>query len=319
MKRKIKIGAIRWDAWVGEKNPVGLEIERVLSNPKYYERLPFYSTLNNGNVHIRCDTKEIIIKEIQLAYDAGINYFAFCWYPFGSGLETARNLFLEVEQSKVKWCLILGTNPFSKQDAQWLIRQFKSNNYQKINNRPIIYLFNVNEELLDIVTYIRKIATPYHPYFIGLVWNTDQAKTMTRKFKLDAISQYCTPGQNHLNYTLLSQKEIRTWHEYSKINTVIPWITTGWDKRPRFETPVSWEDCSNFDHEYIESPNRDQLANELEAAIKFQANKQGDLILIYAWNEFDEGGYIEPTLLKNGKINKMKLSTIKNVIHQYNG
>ena len=127
--KKIKVGAIRWDAWIGDLSPIGLEVEKCLSPKKYHKRLPFYATKTKNGVQIRCTSSEIIKKEIDYASKYGIDYFAFCWYPFNSFLDTARNLFLEVEQTKVKWCLIIGTNPFTTSDAKWLISQFSKENY----------------------------------------------------------------------------------------------------------------------------------------------------------------------------------------------
>lgn len=317
MNNRILVGAIRWDAWVGNLNPVGLEVEKTLLPSIYHNRLPFYTKIKNNGIQIRCDSKDIIQKEIDFAYNAGIHYFAFCWYPFDSGLDTARNLFLEINQNKMKWCIILGTNPFNKQDALWLIKQFSHTNYQKVDNRPIVYLFNIHDELLEIVEFIRKNSSEYNPYFVGMVWNYEQAREMTQKFHLDAISQYCTPGQNNLSYEKLSQKEIDKWNEYSKVNEVIPWVTTGWDKRPRFYHPVSWENCNLFNVEYIQSPTLEELARQMKAAISFQKEKNSKSVLIYAWNEFDEGGFIEPTLSNNEMINKEKLDTIKSIIEQY--
>ncbi len=317
-KSKIKLGVIRWDAWVGNLNPVGLEVEKCLTPKKYHNRLPFYASVKEDNAQIRCNSKKIVMQEIDYASKYGIDYFAFCWYPFNSGLDTARNLFLEIEQSKINWCLIIGTNPLNKNDALWLIDQFSKDNYLKINNRPVIYIFNINKDLLDIVNYIRKSCKDYNPYFVGMVWNRNQAKLMSDLFKLDAITQYCTPGENHISYKEISNLEISKWYEYRTINKVVPWVTTGWDKRPRYESPVSWENCENFDTQYIQQPTLIELKNALEKAIQFQEKNGEELILLYAWNEFDEGGFIEPTKTENGLINTDKLQAIKEVIDHHN-
>lgn len=313
-KNKIKLGVIRWDAWVGNLSPVGLEVEKCLTPKKYHNRLPFYATINKSVVQIRCDSKDIINKEIDYASKYGIDYFAFCWYPFNSGLDTARNLFLEIEQSKINWCLIIGTNPFNEDDALWLINQFSKENYLKINNRPVIYIFDINKNLLHIVNYIRENYKDYNPYFVGMVWNKNQAELMNDLFKLDAITQYCTPGKKNASYKEVSQLEISKWNEYRTINNVVPWITTGWDKRPRYDSPVSWENCKNFDVQYIQQPTPIELKSALINAYQFQKKNENELILLYAWNEFDEGGFIEPTLTDSGLININKLQIIKEVI-----
>lgn len=314
---KVKLGAIRWDAWVGNLNSVGLEVEKCLTPKKYHNRLPFYASINENSVQIRCNSKEVIMQEIDYASQYGIDYFAFCWYPFNSGLDTARNLFLEIDQSKIDWCLIIGTNPFNESDALWLIDQFSKECYLKINNRPVIYIFDVNESLLDIVNYIRKNCKNYNPYFVGMVWNKNQAELMSNLFKLDAITQYCTPGNNNSSYKEISNLEMSKWNEYRTINNVVPWITTGWDKRPRYDSPVSWENCKNFDVQYIQQPTSTELKKILANAYQFQSNT--GIILLYAWNEFDEGGFIEPTLTNTGLINIAKLQTIKEVVDNNKG
>lgn len=318
MKNKIKIGAIRWDAWVGDINKVGLEVEKCLSNAKYNNRLPFYTKYVNNMVQIRCTNEEVINKEVEYAKYAKIDYFAFCWYPFNSGLDIARNLFLKVNKNRINWCIILGTNPFSKEDALWLIKQFNRVDYEKIDNRPIVYLFNINNKIAEIINFIKSNSHKYNPYFIGLVWNEKQAKEYTRLYNLDAISQYCTPGQNNLKYETLSKIEENKWKEYSKINNIVPWITTGWDKRPRYDNFVSWEDCTEFKDEYIEYPTLIQLKKHIKNAVDFQILNNGNgLILIYAWNEFDEGGFIAPTLSIDNLINTEKIDIIKEVIDSY--
>ncbi len=310
---KKMIGAIRWDAWVGDANPVGLEVEKTLSNSKYYHRLPFYSKFNGDKVKIRCIDEDTIKREVEYAYEYGIDYFAFCWYPHNSGLDIPRRIFLNIKQNLLKWCLILGTNPFNKEDADWLIKEFASDSYLKIENRPVIFLFDVNESLYKIVDYIRKKSNEYLPYFVGLVWNVEQAKSMNLLFELDALSQYATPGKDNLCYNILSSLEEDKWKQYLDINKVVPWVTTGRDKRPRFDNPVSWEICDNFVREFIQFPTILELKHHFKNAIDFSRVNESDLILIYAWNEFDEGGFIEPTL-SNGKINFDKLEAIKDVI-----
>lgn len=310
--KKQMIGAIRWDAWVGSINPVGLEVEKTLSNPKYQNRLPFYSQLVGNKIKVRCTDKNIIKKEIEYAKYYGIDYFAFCWYPHNSGLDIARKIFLEINDNTLKWCLILGTNPFTQEDADWLIKEFLNDSYLKIGTSPVIYLFDINPSLLEIVNYIRK-KSKYKPYFIGLVWHSKQAIEANKLFELDALSQYATPGQNNISYKKLSKQERSRWQEYLSINKVVPWVTTGWDKRPRFESPVSWEECQNFDKEYIAFPKMEELKYQLGNAINFAIKNESDLILIYAWNEFDEGGFIAPTL-NNETINTEKLEVIREVI-----
>jgi len=73
---------------------------------------------------------------------------------------------------------------------------------------------------------------------------------------------------------------------------------SGWDRRPRVQHPVPWEDWQRagegMDRHYI-APTRAELAAHLRHAIAFGARKAPRAALIYAWNEHDEGGWLLPT------------------------
>ena len=58
---KMKIGAIRWDAWVGDKNPVGLEVEKTMRSTYAKKRYPFYASNLKGNLHI---VKILLLKKL---------------------------------------------------------------------------------------------------------------------------------------------------------------------------------------------------------------------------------------------------------------
>jgi hypothetical protein len=78
---------------------------------------------------------------------------------------------------------------------------------------------------------------------------------------------------------------------------------TGWDRRPRVTNPVSWEDFhlkpDAFEFFY-KSGTPDEIAAHIGRGVswfKKHPGKNGtELVLIYAWNEFDEGGWLVPAL-----------------------
>lgn len=164
------IGAIRWDGYVGDKDKVGKDIEKVLAPEKYHHRLPFYSRIKaSGQVEVRCTDQQSMDCEIAYAKEAGIDYWAFDWYSPDSALSTARSLYLfSAHKNDVKWCVILGTWRFDETDLDWLIGQFKMENYQKVlDGRPLVYVFAAKK---NHATQIRKwrekaaqagVPTPY--------------------------------------------------------------------------------------------------------------------------------------------------------------
>src|SRR5262245_14981198 len=100
------VGAIRWDAWVGdlptfrgaglaEPTAVGLQVERVLGPAHWHDRLPFYAReLSADAVEVRGASQAVVDQEIAYAAAAGLDYWAFVWYPPRSGLDTARRHYL---------------------------------------------------------------------------------------------------------------------------------------------------------------------------------------------------------------------------------
>ena len=139
--QKPVIGAIRWDAWIGDignglvdASAVGLQVERSLSPNKYHYRAPFYSKeISKDSIQCRGATQQIMDKEIAYAKDAGIDYWAFCWYPSHSGLDTARQLYLASKhKDDVKWSLLLGTNPFDYDKDLYKARHLIENFFAKL-------------------------------------------------------------------------------------------------------------------------------------------------------------------------------------------
>jgi hypothetical protein len=110
------VGAIRWDAWVGDlptfnsagPTAFGRQVERALGPAHWHDRLPFYAReLSADAVEARGASQAVVDQEIAYAGAAGLDYWAFVWYPPGSGLDTARRLYLaSAHRSRIDFCLI---------------------------------------------------------------------------------------------------------------------------------------------------------------------------------------------------------------------
>ena len=71
----------------------------------------------------------------------------------------------------------------------------------------------------------------------------------------------------------------------------------GFDWRPRAMNPVSWHAC---DERYSRRGTPAELAEHIGRGVSWYRKHPGkngvELVLIYAWNEFDEGGWLVPAL-----------------------
>jgi hypothetical protein len=82
----------------------------------------------------------------------------------------------------------------------------------------------------------------------------------------------------------------------------VPLAATGFDMRPRIETGVPWSpSATNLNiNMYHEQPTPQEFAQHLKNALallkQYPQQTPANAVLIYAWNEFDEGGWLCPTL-----------------------
>ena len=113
-KPRALVGAIRWDAWVGDTPtpghsiPVGLQMEAALGPHQFHDRIAFYGKETGpDSIEMRELTQDVMDKDIGYAHDGGIDYWAFDYYSDDSGLATARHLYLS---SKIKKLIGLSLN-----------------------------------------------------------------------------------------------------------------------------------------------------------------------------------------------------------------
>jgi len=328
--QKTLVGAIRWDAW-GTKG-VGPQVRDSLSLNRFHFRLPFQAhIIGSDRVFIPPYSQEIIDKEIEYAKAAGIDYWAFCWYAEnsdGGGLDSARKLYLSSEHRKdVKWCPILGVGFFSfETHMPELVEQMKEENYQKVcDGRPLVYIFGGgSKEYIDNIRAACAKGGVPNPCIYLMGWGNIWEKAI--EFGADGISCYANGARNGAQYSELCTQESNRWeHDKQGGLPIIPTVTTGWDKRPRYYHPVTWEwsSTNSYPNEYTFQGTDSEIAEQLKKALAWCAknkdNSPANSVIIYAWNENDEGGWIAPTLKELEDYGRpVRLDAIKAVLEKYN-
>ncbi len=325
---QITVGAIRWDGWVGSKGSwqIGPIVERTLGPDRFHYRAPFFSIITaKDSISIDGTKQEILDKEIEYAKDAGIDYWAYCWYPDGCGLESARKLHqTSLHANDVKWCVILGSfeGNVSNNYGKTLIEDFTRENYQKVlGGRALVYLYgsDLTREGLDklrSMTTDKKLKTPY---VVVMDWGADAAVGYCNKIGADAISSYAALGKNNSPFAeIIPQQSKVNWETFASKKAVVPWICTGWNPKPRMESTNPWSQY------YSEATNcQDATSGDIKAFLlsgiewtNSNRNKAvANTIIIYAWNEHDEGfGAICPTLGSDGKPNRERLDAVKEAL-----
>ncbi|MFF0224042.1 hypothetical protein [Streptomyces sp. NPDC004629] len=259
---------------------------------------------------VDCDetSQEEMDRQIRYAAAAGIDYWAFDYYE-NPELRQARDLYLSsAYKNQVKWCVILFGS--AEEDAKFpeLITRFGESNYQKVlGGRPLVYFFS--NATAARVTKMRAQAAEAglpDPYIVVMRWTAQSAADAKTTAGADAVSRYATGAQSGAAYSSLTASETTLWSDYAAAaGQVIPTVTTGWDARPRYEYPPPWGPQPSADYladkdNWTQQATPAEIAAHLHEAIRWSnthpANTPANCVLIYAWNENLEGGWICPTL-----------------------
>ncbi|MCX6901061.1 MAG: glycoside hydrolase family 99-like domain-containing protein [Verrucomicrobia bacterium] len=337
------VGAIRWDAWYGETGPVK-HTEASLGPPKYHYRLPWFArVVGEGRVRINGDSQEILEKEITYAAAAGLNYWAFVDYWDDPSMDIALRRYRAAKDKKdVRYCFIeegqrmdaVGTGGWAR-----LIEHFKDPHYQTVlDGRPLLFLFVKSkrlgkrewQELGDAAV----AAGLKRPYLVLMGWwpETD-AKDMA-SLGFDAVSAYARGGSYSMEQPAYAEQcaLIRRdrWEKCRALR--IPSVTfasAGWDTRPRNERPPPWIAG------VAATPDRtppaqqkplmdavtatpDELAAHIHEALDWTKQNRdinpSNAIIIYGWNENDEGGWLIPTLGADGVPNEERIQALSKVL-----
>jgi hypothetical protein len=337
------VGAIRWDGWYGDGG-VTKAVESSLGQPKYHFRLPWFArVIGEGKVSINGDSQAVMEHEIAYALHAGLNYWAFVDYlSEAPEMSIGLNRYLAAKEKRgIRYCLVEEGARLDKIGVQaWgkMVEHFRNPDYQTVlDGRPLLFLFAKTTSLgkaeWDELKRQTIAAGIKAPYLVLLGWNAEADRA---SLGFDAISEYACSGKGYTTdpetYAQLTAHHVRQklWEKWQRECTpCITFATAGWDTRPRQERPPPW--CSWVTATPDPTPpaqqkplidavtaTPDELAQHLHEAIEWtMAHRDlnpANAILIYAWNEHDEGGWLQPTLGADGKPDEARIHALARVL-----
>jgi hypothetical protein len=326
VRPSVSVGAIRWDAWHGDASDIGRAVQRSLAPSQWRWRLPFFATVNsNGSVTIPGDTDAIMSREIGYAKAAGIDYWAFVAYDPESAMSRGLRRYLQSpERHQVNFCVIWDAAHWRPDRQAADVKRFTElmalPNYQTVlNARPLFYVLNLASDpmanapgghvafkgAIDALRSAARLRGLADPYCVVMAPWPDQGKAFSGATGCDAISAYAVQaGGKAAPFAELTSTVESFWKRSALTGAkVVPLAMTGWDRRPRVETPVFWEHNEGWGADierFYQAPTPEQIAGHVRKAIEWAhtnpAAAEAKTIIIYAWNEHDEGGWLCPTL-----------------------
>jgi hypothetical protein len=315
------VGAIRWDGWFA-----GNPWEKNLAPMAWRGRLPFYArAMPDGKVEVRSDTQAVMDREIATARAGGLDFWAFCYYHPASWPEADRynygwKLYLSSKhKADLHFCLLLQGGGHMGPKEEWsktastFVDMFRQPTYQRVlGGRPVLFVFsceNIERHFgtekaarmaFDYLRELSKASGAGSPYIVAQVFSADAGARCVDAYGFDAISAYSAPGggeHREYPYAALAEANRGYWDRFKATGkAVIPTVNAGWDGRPRLVDPAS---SRNYKGPWYAEPTPLELAGSLRAALQWNADNpkaaETNAVLIYAWNESDEGGWLVPT------------------------
>lgn len=328
------VGAIRWDAWHGKKDGVNDIVEKTLAPKEFHDRLPFFAKiLSDDSVRIDGSSQEIMDKEIAYAKYGGVDYWAFVTYQEKDMLSLGLKSYLKSKhRSDINFCAITEQDRFNIQDTAYInyvIRLIKEPGYQTVlDNRPLWYFGFINPDnvnktwgsfhnlklRLDSVRNVIIKAGLKNPYIVIMDFDALKGKKWCDSLGCDAISSYVALKHTKLGtYKQLAQEVSEFWDECKATGEqVVPIWVSGWNPKPRIIHQTPWYVYPK--EEYYSNATPEELRQHFKAGLEWlKNNKQAakaQCAIIYAWNEFDEGGWLCPTINNNSS----RLEALKKVL-----
>ena len=318
------MGAIRWDNWTkGNENEWQAKVLdgrstwspfENLQDIKWADRLPFFSKVVSENprrIDIYEDSPEVMEQEIAFAKQSALDYWAFLYYQDKPEMNRSLDLYrINPKRDDIHYAIILaGTKPYNntypwENQINMMVSYATQLNYQRVlDGRPLVYIYlsdtivhtpsklwgsvELGHNAIDLFRSRFQQAGLGNPYIVAMNGNAVTGNTYRLQLGLDAITAYTTFDLSKPDYNILSNSNVTWWNWAASTGTpiVLP-FSCGWGgPRPGGEI--------------LQQPTSEQFKQHVRTASSWidehPVYSPSHAVLMYAWNEFDEGGFICPT------------------------
>jgi len=205
----------------------------------------------------------------------------------------------------MKFCLLVANHQGAeikgtecwKQAGDFWMPYFKHPQYLTVEKKPLIIIFSPNGGDKAGFAHLQETAKKYGMPGVavaGQAWGAPREMGYTHLTHYNVIPGWEKGLEEH-KYRELVESQEQQW-KGSRDQPYIPCVIAGWDRRP-------WEDTRLPGQKYCwYHPDRtpEVFGAHLRNAVNWMDRHPDQttserIAVIYAWNEFGEGGYIAPT------------------------
>lgn len=337
--KRIKVGVYYFGGWAGINalSEVPEEQEWAKDAPTHLTKSLFYEYSDRQPIWgWRDDSLEIMEEQIDLAADNGIYFFMFCWYwsnDKGSinneridnfSAHKCIDLYLKAKnRHRLKFGILIANHEGAEivGEENWveavrcLSKYFKDEQYITIEGKPYLSIFNPNGLNQKERDMMQKAALGLNIDSLSIVacGSTPSSKEYQYRTHYNAIPVGDNEGYPERDYNDLVEITEREWVVTSQ--PYIPSVSVGWDPRPWKEWRNK-EKADTYGWYFVNNTPEKFKSSLLRAAEWIEAHPQATvkekMVMIYAWNEIGEGGYLVPT---KGDEKGEHLRMIKEVVY----
>lgn len=310
---RAQVGAYYFEGWAGRhkladkedwaKNAPTHLTKRMLD--EFPDREPLWGW--------RADAPAVMERQIALAADHGLAFFAFCWYWHTTPEQvrddpkhTALDLFVNAPNNgRMKFCLLVANHAGYvikgvdnwRRAARFWMPYLTHKQHLTVGGKPLVIIFDARGGEKDgfeaVQDEARRAGLPGVAIAACGAGAPEVGYTHTTRYNI--VPGY-TAGEQARKYAELAEVHKRAWAGRPE-QPHIPCIIAGWDCRP-------WEGPNGLGNKkpgwYYPDRTPEAFAAHVRDAIEWMDKHPAQataerLAIIYAWNEYGEGGYIAPT------------------------
>ena len=323
------VGAYYYCGWWREPYPVSYlrSRDKVDWRTLYPEREPVTGWYD--------DRQELVDAQIQLAAAGGLDFFVFDWYTPRSLLAGAvqnhnngLKFFLTSPYKRQMKFSVLYVNhePYgitSKKEwenvtDQW-VQFFRDPQYLNLDGRPIFIVFHpklmqqqwggsagVRWALKRLEDKAKSQGFRGVMFGASSIWSAGEKGAALRQFDNDGYDFYTNYGlpapavfkRQAARYEEMNGAQLEHWDGINKYSSLpyVPLVTAGYDRRPRNLPDQMFHFVGNSPEKFRKLLETAKETVDHQAKMRLPVAPNGQrMVLIYAWNELAEGGFIIPT------------------------
>ncbi len=306
---RIRLGAWYFDGWSGTNRLAGSPAEPWASNAPTHLTRPLATEFADREPvwGWRSDTPEIMRRQIDLAADHGLSFWAFCWYfhpdppaVAADSKHTALKLYLAApNRSRLGFCLLVANHDSYqlrtlenwKIAARHWVPLFREPGHLTLGGRPMIVIFNPSDALPEGMAAVEAAAR--EAGLPGVAW-VGCAPRLPPQFA--ASTRYNVSGGWMKGWQEHPIERLYQFHRESWLGSRerphIPCVSMGWDRRP-------WETAQRGSWYYTGGTPEKFAAHLRDLVAWMDAHPEQctpeRYAVVFAWNEMGEGGWFVPT------------------------